>query len=106
MTKVNPINGHEARSNIFPWLICKSDTIFFLIKKILNYFNDFKNRNFSFLLLQLNQIIEMKQSQTFFHWMHSNLIAFFIGDKILKYFNDFYNWNLSIHCKSEQKQVK
>ena len=65
-----------------------------------------RNRNFSFLLQQLNQIIEMKQSQTFFHWIHSNLIAFFIGDKILKYFNDFYNWNLSIHCKSEQKQVK
>ena len=31
MTKVNPINGDETKSDIFPWGIFKSDTIF--IKK-------------------------------------------------------------------------
>ena len=32
MTKVNTSNGNETKSDIFPWDIFKSDTIF--IKKI------------------------------------------------------------------------
>ena len=32
MTKVNPNNGHETKSDIFPWGIFKSDTISFFIK--------------------------------------------------------------------------
>ena len=42
MTKVNPNNGNETKSDIFPWDIFKSDTISF-------YFNDFQNQNFSVL---------------------------------------------------------
>ena len=48
MTKVNPNNGNETKSDIFPWDIFKSDIIPFL-SKILNYFNDFQNRNSSVL---------------------------------------------------------
>ena len=33
----------------------------------------------------------MKQNQTFFHEIYSNLTSFLIGHKILKYFNDFYD---------------
>ena len=60
MTKVNPSNGNEAKSDIFPRDIFKSDTIPFFYQKISKYFNDFQNRNFSVLF----------------------------GHKILKYFNE------------------
>ena len=33
MTKVNPNNGNETKSDIFPWDILKSGTISFFIKK-------------------------------------------------------------------------
>ena len=48
MSKVNPNNGNETKSDIFPWKIFKSDTILFY-QKILKYFNDFQNQNFSVL---------------------------------------------------------
>ena len=47
MTKVNPNNGNETKSNIFPWDIFKSDTIF--LSKHIKYFINFQNQNFSFL---------------------------------------------------------
>ena len=34
MTKVNPNNGNETKSDIFPWDIFKADTKSFLIKNI------------------------------------------------------------------------
>ena len=34
MTKVNPNNGNEKKSDIFPWDIFKSDTVSFLSKNI------------------------------------------------------------------------
>ena len=34
MTKVNPNNGNETKSDIFPWEIFKSDVIYFFIKEI------------------------------------------------------------------------
>ena len=34
MTKVNPDNGNETKSDIFPWDILKSDTISFSAKNI------------------------------------------------------------------------
>ena len=49
MTKVKPNNEKETKSDIFPRDIFKSDTISFFIKKILKYFNDFQNQNFSVL---------------------------------------------------------
>ena len=51
MTKVNPNNGNERKSDIIPWNIFKSDVIAFLIKKTLKYFNGFQNQksNFNFM---------------------------------------------------------
>ena len=34
MTKVNPNNGNETKSNIFPWDIFKYDIIFHWLKNI------------------------------------------------------------------------
>ena len=34
MTKVNPNNGNETKSDIFPWDIFKSETISFSLKNI------------------------------------------------------------------------
>ena len=42
MTKVNPNNGNEIKSDIFPWDIFKSD-VMFIGCKILKYFRDFDN---------------------------------------------------------------
>ena len=42
MTNVNPNNENETKSDIFPWNIFKSDTIFFLIKKYLSISMTFK----------------------------------------------------------------
>ena len=92
---MNPNNGNQTKSDIFPWgkFIVTSS---FSIKKIFHYLNDFQNQNFSVLWPHWTQTIEMKQNQTFFHETNSNLTLFFVGHKILKYLNDFYNWHLSI----------
>ena len=45
--KVNPDNGNETKSGIFPMHIFKSDIIF-IGCKILKYFNDFYNWNWHF----------------------------------------------------------
>ena len=50
MIKLKPNNGNETKSDIFPWNIVKSDIIF-IYQKIIKYFNDFQNQNFSVLLL-------------------------------------------------------
>ena len=42
MAKVNPNNGNETKSDIFPRDLFKSD-IGFIGHKILKYFNDFYN---------------------------------------------------------------
>ena len=49
MTKVNPNNGNETKSSIFPWDIFQSNTISFFCRKLFKYFNDFQNQNFSVL---------------------------------------------------------
>ena len=49
MTKMNPNNENETKSDIFPLNIFKSDTISIFCQKLLKYFNDFQNRNFSVL---------------------------------------------------------
>ena len=43
------IDGNETKSHFSPWKIFKSDVIYFFCQKILKYFNDFQNRNFSVL---------------------------------------------------------
>ena len=53
MTKVNPNNGNETKSDIFPWDIFKSETIYmFFYRKTSKYLNDFQSRNFSVLWLK------------------------------------------------------
>ena len=54
MTKVNPKNGNEIKSDIFPWDILKSDIIF-IGRKILKYFNNFYNWHFSISLQSLDR---------------------------------------------------
>ena len=49
MTKVNPSNTNETKSDIFPWDIFKSSIIFIGRKKI-KYFNAFYNWHFSISL--------------------------------------------------------
>ena len=49
MTKMNPNNGNEAKSDIFPRDIFKFDIIF-IGRKIPKYFNDFYNWHFLILL--------------------------------------------------------
>ena len=44
----------------------------FLYQKLLKYFNDFQNRNFSVLRLKRTQTMELKQDQTFFRGTYSN----------------------------------
>ena len=39
MTQVNPKNGNETKSDIFPWDILKPDTVSY--QNICKYFNDF-----------------------------------------------------------------
>ena len=48
MTKGNPSNGNETKSDIFQWDIFKYNHISFY-RKILKYFNYFQNQNFSVL---------------------------------------------------------
>ena len=86
MTKVKPNNEKETKSDIFPRDIFKSDTISFFIKKILKYFNDFQNQNFSVLWLKWTQTMEMKQNQTFFHGTYSNLTPYLFLLKNIKIF--------------------
>ena len=46
MTKENPNNGNETKSDIFP-RECSKVTPFFTGRKILNYVNDLHNWRFS-----------------------------------------------------------
>ena len=44
ITKVNPNNENETKSDIFAWYIFKPDVISLLSEK--KYYNDFQNQNF------------------------------------------------------------
>ena len=88
----------QIKFGIFPWEILKSDAIFY--QRILKYFSDFQNGNFSVLWLNWTQTMEMKQNKTLFLGVYSNLTSFLIGRKNLKYFNGFYNWYLSISLQN------
>ena len=70
----------------------------FFYQKVLKYFSDFQNRNFSVLWLKWTQAIEMKQNQTFFHGTYSNLTltSYLFLLKKLKYLNDFKKQNLLV----------
>ena len=94
MTAINPSNENEAKSDVFPWDIFKSDVISFLSKNIKVSQSLSKSQLISFMIKVKPSQTEKKQSQTFVRGTNSNLTSFFISHKILKYFNDFYYWHL------------
>ena len=59
MTKVNPNNGNERKSDIFQRDIFKSGIIFFG-RKMLQYFNDFYDLHFSISLQEWAQSSKVK----------------------------------------------
>ena len=78
------LHKQQIKSNqtLFDKGIIKSDIIFY--QKILNYFNDLQNWNFSFLWKTWTETMEMKQNQTFFHWTYSNLTPYLFLLKSIK----------------------
>ena len=75
--KQNHIFFHGTYSNMTPYNC---------LSKILNYSNDFQNRNFSVLWLKWTQTMQMKQNQTFFHGTYSNLTLYLFLSKNIKVF--------------------
>ena len=59
MTKVDPRNRNETKSDIFPRDIFESGIIL-IGRKILKYFNDFYHWNFSMSLQKLAQSSKVK----------------------------------------------
>ena len=89
----------------------------FFDQKMLKYFSDFHNWNFSVLWLKWTQTMEMIQSMRHTQiWHHIFLIKNFrniqiwhhlsSGPKMLNYFNDFYNWHFSILLQKWTKASK
>ena len=80
------LHKQQIKSNqtLFDKGIIKSDIIFY--QKILNYFNDLQNWNFSFLWITWTETMEMKLNQTFFHWTYSNLTPYLFLLKSIKVF--------------------
>ena len=93
-TNLNTNNGNEAKSDIFPWDIFKSDNISFLPKNI-KVFPWLSKSKFLSFMTKLNPKNGNEQNQIFFHGAYSNLTLFFIGCKIRKYLNDFYRGSFS-----------
>ena len=85
MTKVNPNNGNETKSEICPWGTVKSDIIFHWSQ----------NTKIFQLLLQLalfNFIAKVstnKYSEIKLHGTCANLTVFFVISKVVHYLNDF-----------------
>ena len=52
-----------------------------IYQKILKYFHDLPNQNFSVLWLKWTQIMEIKQNQTFFDGIYSNLTPYLFYQK-------------------------
>ena len=66
--------------------LCKCD-IFFFNQKMLKYFNDCQNRNFSVLWLKWTQTMKMKQNQALFHGIYSKFDDIHFLIKNIKVFN-------------------
>ena len=99
--KWNEMKWNETKSEIFPWDIFKSYTIYFFNEKILKYFNDFQNQIFSVSWGYLTQTIEMKQNQTFFYETYSNLTSHLFLAKSTKLFQ----WLSKSKCFSFMAKV-
>ena len=68
MTKMNPHNGNETKSDIFSWNIFKSDTISFYIKKCQSIFMAF--------IIKISQIYNYSEHKQW-KW---NIIRYFSWD--------------------------
>ena len=68
----------------------------FLYQKLLKYFNDFQNQNFSVLWLKWTQIMEITLNQTFFQRTYSNLTPYLSLSKNIKIFQWFSKSNFSV----------
>ena len=68
--------------------IVKSDHLSFLSKNV-KIFKSLSKSKFLSFMTKVNQTMDVKQNQIYFHGTYSNLTLFFIGHKILKYSNDF-----------------
>ena len=88
MTKVNPNNGNETKSDIFPCGIFKSD-ISFIIKKYSSTSMTFRTKICQFYDYSKPKQWKLNKIRHFF-FTYSNLTSFFIDCKILQYLNDFY----------------
>ena len=78
MTRVNPKNGNETKSDIFLWDILKSDMIF-IGRTILKHFNYFYNWHCSVSLQKSAQTSNEKQNHT--GHVQTNLTVFFLISK-------------------------
>ena len=105
MTNVNPDNGNETKSNIFPLDIFKSDVIHSFIKKI-KVFEWFSKSKFLSFMTEVNPNNENETKSDIFHGTYSNLTSFFIGRQKLKYFNDVFNWHPSISLQKWTQTIK
>ena len=63
MTKVNPSNGNETKSDIF-YEAFSNLTLFFITRKILKYFNNIYDWHRSISLQNSAQISKVKQNET------------------------------------------
>ena len=87
MTELNLSNENETKSDIFPWDIFKSDSIFFLSKYIKLFQWILKSEFLSFVTkVNPNNVNEAKLS--IFPWDIFKSDTFFYQN-ILKYFNVF-----------------
>ena len=68
----------------------------FLYQKLLKYFNDFQNQNFSVLWLKWTWIMEITLNQTFFHRTYSNLTPYLSLSKNIKIFQWLSKSNFSV----------
>ena len=96
MTKVNPNNGNETKSDFFPWDIFKSNKILFLSKNI-KVFQRLSELKFLSFITKVNPNNAIETKSDIFPWdiLKSDTISLFY-QKILKYFNGFQNRNFSI----------
>ena len=92
MTKVDPKNGNETKSDIFYHRAYSNLTsyIYFLSKNIKAFQLLLKSKFVSFMT-KLNSNIGKETKSDIFNVTYSNLTSFLIGCKILKHFINFFS---------------
>ena len=114
MTEVNPNNGNETKSDIFPWDTFKSGAISFLSKNI-KIFQWFLKSKFLSFIAEMNTNNENGTKSDMFPWdifktdaisifyqtwcyifFYQTWYYIFFCQKVLKCFHDFQNQNVSV----------